>query len=127
MQDQKSILDQLTRIFYYNKNTNFEIITLVVNHYLLYCVLAIYTSVGQNLWEQLYIVHVNNFHFECCIKNAFFHRILQNTYMYIENIMFTFCNKMCLLKVSATLQGRPRADHFSTFVFNTNPYKPYIF
>ena len=32
-----------------------------------------------------------------------------------------------LFKVSATLQDRRRADHFSAFVFNTNPYKPYIF
>ena len=31
------------------------------------------------------------------------------------------------IKVSATLQDRPRADHFSAFIFNTNPYKPYIF
>ena len=31
------------------------------------------------------------------------------------------------IKVSATLQDRPRADHCSAFVFNTNPYKPYIF
>ena len=31
------------------------------------------------------------------------------------------------LKVSATLQDRPRADRFSVSCFYKNPYKPYIF